>query len=331
MNKALTSSQLRIAALWAFSEAFLGGILHGLQMPFTGLVLSAFAAICMCALAMKDYSRGKILHATLLVMIVKLTLSPHTPLTAYFAVLLQGLCAELLFSLYIPFKPAAYITAVFALMQSAFQKLIVLTVLFGMEGWKAVDEFLNGVLQTFNAEHNSYTLYIVGAYLLLHLIAGVAAGRFAASLKNLSPWDQPVNFRNTSSELASGEKKNSKGKSFIYWTLFVILAILIYNMYAKQDFLSWISGKPLKLLFRATLIMTFWYFFLSPLLMKLMKKWLLNRKGAFAKEVEDILLLLPEMKAMVMYAWMLSAEFHGIKRVRRFINYCFRLLVTSQR
>src|SRR5690349_1311344 len=152
MSKALSSSQLRITALWAFSEAFLGGILHGLQVPFSGLILSAFAAICISALAMKDHAKGKIIHATILVMIVKATLSPHTPVTAYFAVSLQGLFGELMFAV-AGYKLACYGTAVFALLQSACQKLIVLTILFGMGFWKAMDEFLVSVMETFGYEN----------------------------------------------------------------------------------------------------------------------------------------------------------------------------------
>ncbi|MEO5572384.1 MAG: hypothetical protein ABIT08_02485, partial [Bacteroidia bacterium] len=95
MNQLHSENTLRITALWAFSEALLGGILHALQVPFAGLVLSAFAVICISALAVSDYHRGKILKATLLVVIVKALLSPHTPVAAYFAVFLQGLFGEL--------------------------------------------------------------------------------------------------------------------------------------------------------------------------------------------------------------------------------------------
>ena len=41
-----TNVTLRITALWAFSEAFMGGILHGLQIPFAGLVLGFVASVC---------------------------------------------------------------------------------------------------------------------------------------------------------------------------------------------------------------------------------------------------------------------------------------------
>ena len=115
MNIALSKIQLRITALWAFSEALLGGILHGLHIPFTGLILSAFASICMAALTLNDHSRGKILKATILVIIIKAILSPHTPPTAYFAVFIQGLFGELIFSAGIPYVASCMLNSIFAL------------------------------------------------------------------------------------------------------------------------------------------------------------------------------------------------------------------------
>ena len=120
MNISLSKTQLRITALWAFSEAFLGGLLHGFHVPFTGLVLSSFAAVCIASLTINDYAKGKILKATLLVIIVKAILSPHTPPTAYFAVFLQGFFGELIFSSRLPFKISALLTGIIE--SSPFQK-----------------------------------------------------------------------------------------------------------------------------------------------------------------------------------------------------------------
>jgi hypothetical protein len=326
MKASLSPSQLRITALWAFCEAFLGGILHGFHVPFAGLVLSAFAAICMCAVAMKDFSPGKILHATLLVMIVKLTLSPHTPVTAYFAVLLQGLFGELIFTIKTPYKIASYLIAVFGLMQSAFQKLIVLTVLFGMEGWKALDEFLNSVLETFGPLNTEYSLYIITAYLLLHFIAGLAAGRFASLLPQLPLLNQKTEINAVPLQNSNHTKRKS---SVVYWILFILISAVIYRMYADESFFSGISSKPAKLIIRSVIIIVFWYFFLSPLLMMLFRKWLLNRKSAFATETKAILALLPGMKSIILYAWMISAKFKGVKRISNFISTSFRLLLSS--
>ena len=41
----------RLTALWALSEAGLGGILHALQSPFTGLFVGGFAIILISLIA----------------------------------------------------------------------------------------------------------------------------------------------------------------------------------------------------------------------------------------------------------------------------------------
>ncbi|MEP7264155.1 MAG: hypothetical protein ABI772_06650 [Bacteroidota bacterium] len=327
MSNALSSAQLRITALWAFSEAFLGGILHGLHVPFTGLILSSFAAVCMCALALHQFSPGKIIHATILVMIVKLTLSPHTPFTAYFAVLLQGTCCELLFSLKVPYKISCYITALFALMQSAFQKLIVLTILFGVDGWKALDDFLNEVLETFGSVHTSYSIYIISIYLLLHFMSGLIAGRFASQLPQLQPMN--VAYKATVAFPSTPSKKKSRWNSFIYYIFFALTAALIYKMYASENFLDWAGSKPMKLIVRSLIIIVFWYFFLSPLLLKLLRRWLTGKKNSLSAETENVLLLLPEMKQIVYYAWLISSQKNGVKRITLFMRNCFRMLLVN--
>jgi hypothetical protein len=139
----------RIAGLWAFSEAFMGGILHGFKIPFAGLFLSLIAAICMSLIAVSDKNKGLILKVTLAVIAVKFMLSPHTPPMAYVAVLIQGVVGELFFLSRRAIKPAAFLLTMFCLLYSAFQHLFVLTVIFGKNFWAALDVFLNGITKTF--------------------------------------------------------------------------------------------------------------------------------------------------------------------------------------
>jgi hypothetical protein len=320
----LKGNHLRITALWAFSEAFLGGILHGFKLPFTGLILAAFAAICMCMLAQNGYQKGRILHATILVLVVKLTLSPHTPVTAYFAVFLQGAFGEMIFSSGIPYRIAAYLIAIFGLMQSAFQKLIILTVLFGMEGWKAFDEFLNGVLSNFQVEETSYSSILVAVYLTLYLSAGIIAGHFASRLHIIPTNDTGWKKLNETPPSFNRKKKRNKP---LFIVLFLLMASLVIYIYSAKNFLPWDASKPLLLFVRAFVILIFWYFFLSPVLLSLLRKWLSAKKNAFSSETEEILNLLPEIRKIVFYSWMISAKFGGLKRIKEFISNCFRLLI----
>ena len=91
-------SFLRITALWAFSESAFGGILHALAIPFRGLFISSAAVLFISLIALFSKSSKEILKATLIVILIKALVSPHSPLAAYFAVSLQGVLGYLLFS-----------------------------------------------------------------------------------------------------------------------------------------------------------------------------------------------------------------------------------------
>ena len=171
-----TNVTLRITALWAFSEAFMGGILHGLKIPFAGLVLSFVASVCITLIALGNDKAGEIIKATLLVIVVKFILSPHTPPMAYLAVLIQGLVGEMLFFRRMALKPAAFVLTLFSLMYSAFQHLVILTIIFGKGFWEAIDIFLNKITQSFVQSAVHYSFYLILFYLACYLVAGVAGG-----------------------------------------------------------------------------------------------------------------------------------------------------------
>jgi hypothetical protein len=337
MNKLHSENTLRITALWAFSEALLGGILHALQVPFAGLVLSAFAVICISALAVSDYHKGKILKATLLVIIIKALLSPHTPVAAYFAVFLQGLFGEIIFLIGIPYFISCLSLGVFALLQSAFQKLIILTIIFGVGFWKAMDEFLNSVTQQFSPGTVSYSFYIVIIFVLLHLVAGiftgVFAGRMPQSLKNSGKefsnlkFELPASFEQT----ISPKTKRSKFSNPIFWILFLLLAFILYQIYSERSLMAFTESKALKLLIRAILVLIFWYFFLAPLLLKIFHRWLSKQQNKFSKEIEKIIQLIPEMKYIIQQCWNKTSGSKGFNHISKFIRFTFCMLLKDSK
>ena len=127
----------RIITAWALSEAALGGILHALRLPFTGLFVGGMAVVFIILLARFDSRRYGILRATLLVMIVKLLVSPHAPINAYLAIAFQGLTGTLLFRFIKNIRVASLLLGILCLLQSSLQKLLIITLVFGMNFWKA--------------------------------------------------------------------------------------------------------------------------------------------------------------------------------------------------
>lgn len=324
----------RITALWAFSEAFLGGILHGFHIPVTGLVLGSFAVFCLSALATQTDGKWRFLKATLLVILVKAILSPQSPPQAYLAVFVQGFFAQILFSLPLPFRIQTLLLGIFALVESAFQRLIVLTVLFGADLWTAFDGFSENVFKSLGINSFSGSSYFIGGYVLVHSIVGVWVGFWAGQLPVWLQFPKPEWMRmekQVPEDLPEQKVKTRIAFSgFISILILGLLLVALYEAYSAQTPLLVIKNKPLKLLIRSALILSVWYFYVAPILMKLFQKWVESQKSQRAREIEVVLKLLPEMQAIFKFSWKLSAQRHGIGRIFSFLQIVFFVCLVDE-
>ena len=329
-----TNVTLRITALWAFSEAFMGGILHGLQIPFAGLVLGFVAAVCITLIALGSTQKGEILKATVLVIAVKFILSPHTPPMAYVAVLIQGAVGELLFLKKRFFKPAAFILTLFSLLYSAFQHLLILTIIFGKQFWVAIDIFLNKITQSFSKGAVHYSLYIVLFYIGCYLVAGIVGGFLnikiikkvqAGSDANvlLQQLDGLViNDNNAFSNSPSVKKK--KNWLMVFGGLMLLLLIASYLPFLNAGFSK---SKVLEVILRGVIIILVWSFFITPLLRMQMQKWITRYKEKKAGSIQQVVALLPGIKIIVEQSWALSQQPGKWLRFKSFINNTVLLIV----
>ena len=118
----------RLIALWVLCEAMLGGIIHGLKIPVSGLIIGSCAVLCISLIAWYVPNKGAIIKATLVVAIFKMMLSPQAPPPAYIAVFFQGTLGELLFFRNRKFYSlSCIILALLALLESGLQRILVLT------------------------------------------------------------------------------------------------------------------------------------------------------------------------------------------------------------
>lgn len=322
MNKgnALSINQTvyyRLIALWAICEGFLGGIIHGFKLPISGLIVGSSAVICICLIAFYVPVRGAILKATLIVAIFKMMLSPHSPLPAYFAVFFQGLMGEILFLNRKYYKGAAVVFAVIALMESALQRILVVTIIYGNNLWKAVDDFING----FTKQSVNYSYWLIGFYLFFHFLAGIIAGWFAAVLPGkLRAWNSDaVNFKIQNYDLTvkTSSNKSKSGRIILIaiWTALLLLFIQSGFSIGAPLLPSHVS---VQILIRSVLIILTWYFFIGPLLTKFLKTWLVKKRLNSQPEIEKIAALLPSTKFIVNESWKLSSAKKGWKRLPQF-------------
>ena len=327
---------IRITALWAFSEAFLGGILHGFKVPFAGLALSLIAAICISLLAVHDSKRGVILKATLVVIAVKFILSPHTPPMAYVAVLMEGLAGELFFLQRRFLRTSSFFLTLFCLMYSAFQKLLVLTLVVGNEFWKALDSFLNGITKTFIKQPQQYSLYLVLIYLGCYLLAGIFGGILNSKIiARVQSGNQPPVVDAVNKKYPDGinainnslEQETKRRKINWKYLLAIILLLLLVFSYTPLFAKTGLKTKVTEIVLRGTSIIFAWTFLLSPLLIRWISKWVETYKAKSNSPLQEVLSLLPDIKRIVQVSWEMAVSRNKLKRVSDFISNTMLLIV----
>lgn len=309
----------RIVALWAISEAILGGIIHGFKLPISGLIVGSFAVICVSLIGYLLPQKGLIIKATLIVALIKMTMSPQSPFMAYVAVIFQGIMGELIFRGKKHYQLRCYLFSLIALLESAFQRIIIMTVIFGVRFWEAVNEFINKL--TNGETGTNYSFYFVALYISIHVFAAILVGRFSSRLpKFLSETEEDkaifqLKDRDVEDTSLVKPKKKKFNLIFIIWIL--LTGIFIHAaIFPDKALLP--KGETFKFIFRSSFLLLTWYFVLAPILVGMLKQFLENKKSKLKEELEEIMLLLPTTKRLVQLSWQLSRTKKGWERLTFF-------------
>lgn len=323
-----TETYYKLIALWAVCEAFAGGILHAVKMPFSGMILSSLAVMCITLIARYAPGRLHILKATFIVCIFKLMLSPHSPPTAYIAVGFQGLMGQILF-----LPGFSLISAVMlgflALVESAIQKILVMIILYGVPFWEAVNEFLKKNFDPAHSHDYLYTLAIL--YVSLHALTGVLSGLFSAYLaRNAEKWKGQYPHLMIKEYSEEEEEKKETGKArrkfkILYWIGWLFLLLLYVQAKTNPENAIMPVTKLTDVLIRAVLILAGWLLLISPILMRLLKKILSDGKKRMNREINQVLTLIPQTRHIFRESFRMSASVAGPERILIF----FRILVIN--
>ena len=309
----------RLIALWVLNEAMLGGIIHGLKIPVSGLIVGSCAVICICLIAWYVPEKGAIIKATLIVAIFKMMLSPQTPPPAYIAVFFQGLMGELLFLNRRLFKISCLLLAALALVESGLQRILVLTIVYGNDLWKVINDAINGLTKQKTAVN--YSLFIGGGYVLLHLVTGLVVGWWASALpRKISKWSQEEGNRiiiistdsTTTLPVVSKRKRRLKKGLFIVW---IVLLLLYAQSYFQPGTALLPAHISLKILLRSLIIVLSWYFIIGPVLKQLLHYWLQKRKSKSQQDIQEVVGLLSSTRQLIAKSWKRSAGNKGWKRI----------------
>jgi len=318
-------------AMWALTEAALGGVLHAFQIPFTGLFINSGAVLFMVLIASATEKKGTILRATLIVMIVKGMVSPHTPITAYIAVGFQGIMGELLLRSKKYLLLSSIGLGVITLLQSALQKIVILTIVYGNSLWESIDVFVNFILDqmpflSIHSDPVNFSFWLIMTYVGIHLLAGVVVGIIAAKIPiwiereiknektNYQLEEIEYNF-----ELQTNRKKRSWFKKPSIYAVIIFAGTIVILSYLFPEISETQGVKALIMIVRSTCILALWYTLIGPYLLKVAQKYLGSKKNKYAEEVQRTINILVPLRYIVYRSWNENKKFTGFERIKKFI------------
>lgn len=285
----------RLTALWALSESGLGGFMHALKIPFTGFFLGGFAVVIIILIAHHSTHKfRKIIQATLLVVLVKATVSPHSPPMAYIAVGFQGLAGALILQL--PLKRvAAMLFGMIALFESAVQKFLVMTLIFGKSMWEALDLFFKGILKDLSFITDfSFSFWLILVYTSVYTLWGILLGFWASGLPGYM-MDKKENillgYQNLASEAKDpvSVKKKSRNKKLA--GIFFIMLFVAGTFIIKGD-----DHKAWFVVLRTIAVLLALFFIVNPLIKWLIRRWAVKNQNLHKQQLASVMDLLPELR-----------------------------------
>ncbi|WP_400076522.1 hypothetical protein [Winogradskyella sp. R77965] len=326
----------RLTALWALNESGLGGFLHVFNTPFTGLIVGGIAILLISLIAY--YAENKwqaILKALVIVLIIKMAVSPYSPFGAYVAVSFQAVFGALLFSKFSWRGFAIIILGLVTFLESALQKLLILTIVYGTELWEAVNIYGIWVQKKLNfISETSTTSFLIAIYLLVYGICGILVGVFIKNIIKIISEKKEVDFHldlvTNDSETKVG-KVSFRAKVIWVWLLTVAIIVLAFSFFGGTLF-GW--QKAVYILLRSFLILMLWYLVLGPLLLKLVRKYLNKKESQYKEDITNAMDLFPYFRQILSYTWKETKHLKGITRFKYFIansiSNCIHFKVPSE-
>ncbi|MEM5563866.1 hypothetical protein WNY78_02060 [Psychroserpens sp. AS72] len=311
----------KLTALWALNESGLGGFLHVFNTPFTGLIVGGISILLISLIAY--YAENKwqaILKALLIVLIIKMAVSPYSPFGAYVAVSFQALFGAFLFSNFSWKGATLMVLGMITFLESALQKLLILTIVYGTELWEAINIYGAWVQKKMEfVSETSTASFLVTIYLLLYGICGILAGFFIKSIINIISSKTETDFYIEPDDLNSSKsasKVTFKTKVIWVWLITVAIIVLAFSFFGG-DLFGWKKGVYIML--RSFLILMLWYLVIGPLLLKLVRKYLHKKESQYKEDITNAMDLFPYFRQIISFTWKETKHLKGYTRFKYFM------------
>lgn len=302
---------LRATTLWAFAECALGGIMHAVRSPFTGLIVASFSIAMIGVIVRVGKADFRTLISALVaVLTVKFLLSPHSSPSAYLAVSFQAFAGFAILKVISPTRLAMVLLGIVALTESALQKIIVLLILFGSSLTEAIDTWQMWISKKYDVYLSwlSFDTMAYG-YVAIFALVGAAAGWLATNLikslqntTHIPKISLPVN----TAVVSSKPQKNRAGKRVFTISIIVLLLLSTYLIADSElSYLPWI---------RVVIFVLLWILVVLPLFRHVGAKYL------FKNDVSHITSEFAHLKAVFTFLWRQSERTTWIGKVIRVLT-----------
>lgn len=307
----------RLTALWAFMECGVGGLMHTFKFPFTGLIVGGFAVLIVTLISKISHDHlSEIFKSLVVVLIVKLSLSPQSPFTAYIAVVFQATLGYWIYMAFNVNKYSIVLLSVVCMLESALQKLLVLTIFFGQDLWTAIDKFINSISTTVFFLNNKASFIIISVYLSIYAVGGLFIGYLISKLiSNDTIEYKKIPIVHDQQNDIKTIKKNKYNKIIGAVLLMIIVCTYLYFYNTKNTFTA-----ILKYILFTTSLIWIWFTIISPFLINTINKLLQSKKEKYKDELIYIFNILPYFKPIFISVWKESKQLKGKQRILFFIQ-----------
>ncbi len=284
--------------------------------------MACIALICVFA----ENKWKTVMASLVIVLVIKALVSPHSTPTAYIAVTFQAVTGAVIYTCISNLPVASILFVCLGLIESACQRILTLTILYGNSLWEAVDIWGKwvgekwGVILPFSS-----SIVIIIIYLFIHFIAGIFIGWsiYKMIIAVHRYWGQSQYQLNLKMEDRKGffneqEKKPGNAKKWKRYVLFVVIMILIVVAYTMNENGSDFQ-KGMIAVVRACTLLVFWFLFLGPLVMRLLKKFLHRKQNELSEQVAHTLDMIPQLAWIMDKAWKETRQWRGYARIKSFV------------
>ncbi|WP_452227495.1 hypothetical protein [Lacinutrix cladophorae] len=326
----------KLTALWALNESGLGGFLHVFNSPFTGLIVGGIAILLISLLAF--YAENKwqaILKALVIVLIIKMAVSPYSPFTAYISVSFQAVFGAFLFSNFSWKGVTLVVLGMVTFLQSALQKLLKLTIIYGTDFWEAINIYGIWIQEKINfITETTTTSLLISIYLLVYGVGGLLAGLFIKSMIGIISAKKEMPFYLASTGFTSEEKKSKrriKAKVIWIWSITIVIIVFAFTSFGGALF-GW--QKAIYIIARSFLFLMLWYLVLGPFVLKLIRKYLTKKESKYQEDITNAMDLFPYFRQIISITWKETSHLKGYTRFQYFIansiSNCIHFKIASE-